>query len=99
MKNSEFYNRIDAQRKAIKLINSSGVYSTPIYGLSDKAIDRWANDNDLFINDSCVCLIKKISASLFFLSNKSQEQVTDDYKKLSGSVDLMLEELGVKLGG
>lgn len=37
--------------------------------------------------------IKEISGQLFFLANKSQEQITESYRKLSNIVSHLVDEL------
>jgi hypothetical protein len=80
---SEFSNRIKAQREALKVVNGSGLFREPLLSLTEKAIDRWSNNNDLSNTDRSILLLKAMSGTLFFLANKSQEQVTEDYKALS----------------
>lgn len=83
---SEFLNRIDLQREVIKMMNESNLYNFQISGLSVKAIDRWKNENNIDRNDNVYMALIKIADKLFFLSNKSQEQITEDYKSLSEEV-------------
>lgn len=90
---SEFNNRITAQRNALKIVNGSGLFREPLLSLTEKAIDRWSNNNEVNNCDSVVLLLKSISSTLFFLANKSQEQVTEDYKTLSIKVDAQLSDL------
>jgi hypothetical protein len=42
---SEFNNRIKAQREALKVVNGSGLFREPLLSLTEKAIDRWSNNN------------------------------------------------------
>ncbi|MDE8741717.1 hypothetical protein PZA20_07745 [Pectobacterium polaris] len=94
---SEFNNRITAQRNALKIINGSGLFSEPLLSLTEKAIDRWSNNNGVNTYDSTVSLLKLISGTLFFLANKSQEQITEDYKALSEKVNNQLSELDLEI--
>jgi hypothetical protein len=85
---SEFTNRISAQREILKTINSQP-QREELFGLSSKAIDRWIAVNDVN-NESClVQLIKDASAKLFFLANKSQEQITEEYEELASEIELL----------
>ena len=84
---SEFSNRIKVQREALKVVNGSGLFREPLLSLTEKAIDRWSNNNDLSNTDRAILLLKAMSGTLFFLANKSQEQVTEDYKTLSKKVN------------
>lgn len=90
---NEFNNRITAQRKALKIVNGSGLFFEPLLSLTEKAIDRWSNDNRIDNRNQLVMLLKSISENLFFLANKSQEQVTEDYKILSEKVNNQLLKL------
>ncbi len=94
---SEFNNRIIAQRNALKTVNGSGLFSEPLLGLTEKAIDRWSGNNCIHANDPLATLLKSLSGTLFFLANKSQEQVTDDYKTLSDKVSKQLSDLELEV--
>ncbi|MEQ9925902.1 hypothetical protein ABRP60_13170 [Pectobacterium brasiliense] len=94
---SEFNNRIKAQREALKVVNGSGLFREPLLSLTEKAIDRWSNNNDLSNTDRAILLLKAMSGTLFFLANKSQEQVTEDYKILSKKVNDQLSKLEIEL--
>ena len=85
---SEFNNRIAAQREILIVINS-GCWQEELFGLSSGAIDRWMNANRLESGSALVELIRQAADKLFFLSNKSQEQITEDYKHLSGEVSAL----------
>jgi len=89
---NEFNNRIDLQREVIKIVNSRG-YSYQITGLSQGAINRWLMDNKLDSESDLTKLLISISKKLFFLANKSQEQITNSYKKLSADVSNLVENL------
>lgn len=94
---SEFNNRIIAQRNALKIINGSGLFSEPLLSLTEKAIDRWSGNNGVGNCDSAVLLLKLMSGTLFFLANKSQEQITEDYEALCEKVDNQLSELQLEM--
>lgn len=89
---SEFNNRIDLQREVIQIVNK-GKCNSQITGLSSKAIDRWILDNKIDNESILVNLLKEISSKLFFLANKSQEQITESYKTLSVEVSNLVKEL------
>ncbi len=94
---SEFNNRINAQREALKVANGSELFREPLLSLTEKAIDRWSNNNDISNTDHAIILLKAMSGTLFFLANKSQEQVTEDYKILSEKVRDQLSKLEIEL--
>lgn len=94
---SEFNNRISAQRDALKIINGSRVFVESLFSLTEKAIDRWSKNNKVDAHDSIIILLKSMSGTLFFLANKSQEQVTEDYRVLSDKVSKQLSNLELEV--
>ena len=94
---SEFNNRISAQRSALKVINGSEIYGEPLLSLTDKAINRWVVSNGIDRCGKIVLLLKSLSGTLFFLANKSQEQVSEDYKVLSAKVSKQLSLLRIEI--
>ncbi len=81
----EFNNRIDAQRVILNLVNR-GIWKEELYGLSSGAIDRWVRVNGIDPAADLPRAIRESADKLFFLANKSQEQVTDEYRLLSVEV-------------
>jgi hypothetical protein len=94
---SEFNNRITAQRDALKIVNGSGLFTEALLSLTEKAIERWLKNNGIDSNNDVVKLLKSLSSTLFFLANKSQEQVTEDYKTLSEKVNKQLSDLELEM--
>ncbi len=94
---NEFNNRITAQRNALAIVNGSGLFSESLFSLTEKAIERWSNNNGIDTHDLLVVLLKSMSGTLFFLANKSQEQVTEDYKVLSEKVGNQMSELKLEM--
>lgn len=94
---SEFNNRIKAQRNALTIINGSLLFIEPLLSLTEKAIDRWSKVNGIDAQDLLVVSLKSMSGTLFFLANKSQEQMTEDYKALSDKVDNQLSALKLEV--
>jgi hypothetical protein len=88
---SEFKTRISAQRAIVQTVNQKS--ETQLFGLSKKAIDRWADDNKISKSSSIYSLLIQASEKLFFLANKSQEQVTEDYKKISTDLNSILQKI------
>ncbi|ELF1354382.1 hypothetical protein ACPFT9_003502 [Vibrio cholerae] len=94
---SEFRNRIDSQREAVKIVNGFNLYDEPLFSLTEKSITRWVSVNQIDPNSEHVNLLIQTSKRLFFLANKSQEQITDDYKKLSKDVEELLAQISRKM--
>jgi hypothetical protein len=82
----EFNNRISAQRKVLQVINQKPWLTEPLFGLSSKAIDRWIAVNRIDLNSAIVKMIKDVSAKLFFLANKSQDQVSEQYRLVRAEI-------------
>lgn len=82
---SELNNRVKAQREILKIINEKKWSKEPLISLSHKAIERWANKNNVS-NSKLVMSVLEASEKLFALANKSQEQITEEYLKLSAKV-------------
>lgn len=89
----EFLNRITAQRVVINIINKEKYFSFPLVGLSTNAIERWRGENIVEHNSEIMKVLYLIASKLFFLANKSQEQITNDYKLLSKSVSDLITYL------
>lgn len=81
----EFNNRIDAQREILSLVNGH-CWNEELYGLSSGAIDRWARVNGVDPSSDLSQAVYESARKLFFLANKSQEQITDEYRLLSAEV-------------
>lgn len=82
----DFLNRVDAQRIILESVNSYAWANEPLMSLSSKSIARWTERNSISKDSELVKLLLLASEKLFFLANKSQEQITDDYKSLSNEV-------------
>lgn len=94
----EFNNRIAAQRTILKVVNSRNWKSEQLISLSRKAINRWVSVNRLDPGSILVKLLLNASAKLFFLANRSQEQVSDEYRSVSASITGIYAEIERELG-
>lgn len=88
---AEFNSRVDLQREVIKILNEKD-FKNKLNGLSKPAIDSWIVNNNISDDLLKNCLIT-ISEKLFFIANKSQDQVTEEYKDLQISVKNNIMEL------
>lgn len=86
---SEFNNRLAAQRHVLQLVNGKGWEKEELFGLSRKAIDRWSTVNRIDPKSRMVRLVEAASSKLFFLANKSQEQVSEEYKATASEIALI----------
>ena len=93
---TEFNNRIAAQREILLAVNSAP-WREELYGMSSGAIDRWLLANNVDPSSRLVCLLVEAAGKLFFLANKSQEQVTAEYRLLSSEVSGLTEEIQLEL--
>ena len=95
---SEFLNRMNAQRAILQVVNSRR-WREELFGLSAQAIDRWVSSNNLGSDAEVVSLLRRASDHLSFLANKSQEQVSDEYRRAIENVEHLAREIGEKLTG
>ncbi len=94
---SEFNNRVAAQRHILQLVNRRGWAKEELFGLSSKAIERWVSVNILNPEAKLVQLVYEAAAKLFFLANKSQEQISDEYKAMSNDVAAIAKAIEMEL--
>lgn len=90
---NEFNNRIDAQRDILRIVNAVPWPSEKLFGLSTKAISRWVVVNRIDPTLNLVVLVSTAAGELFFLANKSQEQITDEYMARSRTVATLAGEI------
>ncbi len=93
----EFNNRIAAQRAILLVVNRKPWSSEQLFGLSSKAIDRWVSVNRIEPASRLVKLVRDISAKLFFLANKSQEQVSDEYTAVRAEIVAACDAIEIEL--
>jgi hypothetical protein len=83
---SEFNDRIAAQRSILRAVNGERWESEPLLGLSKKAIDRWIVLNKIEAHSSLANLVADVSSKLFFLANKSQDQISEEYQLVRSEI-------------
>lgn len=93
---TEFNNRIAAQREILLTVNSAH-WREELYGMSSGAIDRWLLANSVDRSSRLGSLLLEAAGKLFFLANKSQEQVTAEYRFRSSEVSRLTEEIRLAL--
>ena len=95
---SEFNNRIAAQRHILQIVNRKKWKKEELLGLSQKAIERWISVNQIHSESRLVGLVKTASSKLFFLANKSQEQISEEYKIISREIIDISREIELEIG-
>lgn len=93
---TEFNNRITAQREVLLAVNSAR-WREELYGMSRGALDRWVEANSLNRSSKLVNLLLEVAGKLFFLANKSQEQVTTEYRLRSSEVSELTDAIRLEL--
>ena len=93
----EFNNHIAAQRAILRVVNHKPWGNEQLFGLSTKALDRWISVNRIEPDSRLVKLLRDISAKLFFLANKSQEQISDDYKAVRAGIIAACDAIKIEL--
>ena len=88
---AEFNSRVDLQREVIKILNQKD-FKNKLTGLSKPAIDTWIVNNNIS-NDLLKKSLFTISEKLFFIANKSQDQITEEYKDLQISIKNNINDL------
>src|SRR5438132_12107402 len=94
---SKFKNRMAAQRQILQLVNRKEHQKEELFGLSSKAVERWATVNAIDPNSRLASLIKTASGKLFFLANKSQEQISEDYRTASREIEELTRSIEFEL--
>lgn len=89
---NEFNNRMDAQRAVLDIVNRLN-WQEELFGLSAKGLERWISSNDINERSPIVGLLRSASSKLCFLANKSQEQVTDEYRAISEDIACLTQRL------
>lgn len=82
----EFNNRINMQREVLGIVNGRRNQKEELCGLSKKAIERWISVNRFHANEEASKLLFTISEKLFFLANRSQEQISEKYVLVSSEI-------------
>jgi len=77
---------MDAQRNVLEIVNRQVGNKEELCGLSKKTIERWITANRLNPEGKICKILFKISEKLFFLANKSQEQITEEYRLISSEL-------------
>jgi hypothetical protein len=95
---SEFNNRIAAQRHVLQVVNGKRWEKEELFGLSRKAIERWAGVNGIDPKSPLVTLVEAASSKLFFLANKSQEQVSEEYQATASEISLIAKAIELEIG-
>lgn len=90
----EFNNRIDAQREVLDLVNGLD-WKEELYGLSSGAIERWIRVNGIDSSSELPLAVHESAEKLFFLANKSQEQITDEYRLLSTEINDLTQRIAI----
>lgn len=93
---NEFKDRMAAQRQILEVVNSKR-RTEELFGLSSKAIERWGSANTIDGNSNLVALLKVASEKLFFLANKSQEQISEDYLTASREIAEVTSAIATEL--
>lgn len=94
---SEFADRMSAQRALLQVVNSRA-WHEELFGLSSQAISRWTDRNGMSSDSEVVTLLRSASERLSFLANRSQMQVSEDYRRVSHDVEDLTEEIQETLG-
>jgi hypothetical protein len=93
----EFNSRIAAQRAILQVVNQGKWQTEHLFGLSTSAIERWVSNNCIEPTSVLVELVKDAAAKLFFLANKSQDQISDEYRRVSDDIEAIRDAIAIEL--
>lgn len=89
---SEFVDRMSAQRVLLQVVNSR-TWHEELFGLSSHAVSRWMDNNSMSPDSEVLALLRSASERLSFLANRSQMQVSEDYRRASHDVEALTDEI------
>ena len=89
---SEYVDRMSAQRALLQVVNSRA-WHEELFGLSSLAINRWMDSNGLGPDADVVGLLRSASERWGFLANRSQMQVSEDYRRASDDVEALTAQI------
>lgn len=84
---TEFGDRIRAQREVLRAVNSA-IWTESLFGLSNQALRRWTDRNAIPPAAELVKYLRVASERLGFLANRSQMQVSDEYRQAWQDVEI-----------
>jgi hypothetical protein len=94
---NEFNNRISAQRVILQIVNGNAKNREELFGLSKHAIDRWVSVNRIDSESALVGLVRQSAEKLFFLANKSQDTVSQEYQLILDEIASIVKRIEAEL--
>jgi hypothetical protein len=76
---TELSNRVEAQRKILRVVNSRRWRNEQLFSLTTSAIYRWASRNGLDTSSKLFGLLSSASAQIFVTANHSDDPVAGTY--------------------
>jgi hypothetical protein len=76
---SEFTNRVEAQRRLLKIVNGKKKQKEELFSLGDSAIQRWSSVNGIDPSSRVVALLKGASDRVFVMANHSDAPIAEEY--------------------
>ena len=81
-----------AQRKLLQVVNARP-WQEDLFGLSSQAIKRWMDTNSVSPSSEVVAVLRAASERLSFLANRSQMQVSEDYRRAARDVQALTDQV------
>jgi hypothetical protein len=94
---NEFNNRISAQRAILQVVNGKTRNREELFGLSKHAIDRWVSVNHIDSESALLGLVRQSAEKLFFLANKSQDTISEEYQVISGEIASIVRRIEAEI--
>jgi hypothetical protein len=76
---TEFTNRVEAQRRLLKIVNAKKKQKEELFSLTDSAIHRWSSVNGVDPSSRVVALLKGASDRVFVMANHSDAPIAEEY--------------------
>lgn len=89
----QFVERMELQRKVLRVVNDKFVGAEQLCGLSADAIARWARGQHLSDQDPIVQSLRSVARELMFFATKSQEGVSEEYRSRQEEVFRLIQQL------
>jgi len=93
MRKRRFWDRVWLERTVLTIVNTAGVCSVPLVGLSHAAIERWRVENCIASDSPVVVQLTGISRKCELLVDCSRDVFDEERIELKGPLALEIQSL------
>jgi hypothetical protein len=90
---SEFKDRVEAQRRLLKIVNERSWTGEQLFSLNKRAIDRWSSANRLDCSSKFVTLLREASRTIFEMANHSDDPICGVYRLSTSELSRIADSL------